>query len=579
MIKKKYILPAVLSLMGMAASAQTSITFDTEDYAKISVYDQWSESPFRLGILTGNAGVADNPDKSVDKVLGIAPNPTNKVVAFQRSRHGGNAFGVRIDLKEPIRVTKQLQYIHVMAYLKDKPADSRMLVMGLGKRLESSWSWQTGEEEQFWAMTNAPVKPKEGWQDIVVNFKGFSYSKEENANSGIDIYSLIIVPDLRSPHADTSDWVAYLDEIVVDNNPEMRFSTERYMVDFNKEATPSRTDRSLMGVGLDEQGITGTEKFAYNDFVSKGIFSAKAGQKVQPTFNYKGVWMNAFVYADWGCDGAFTFDVNKDGTPAEGSEIVSFSGTEINKKWYNSNGTLLKDGNNIVNGVPAFTVPANVTPGFYRMRYKVDWNSLDPAGALTIAEDGGAVVDVTLDVHGDNVSVSASQLNGDIVLAKDNTPLQKYQTAYGQPLKVKVIPEKGFVQYGFQLKYGYHVNAPEQLDDNGNPNWILVKVPYSDISAEDGTYTIPAEYMRGAQVSIVGDMQQVQHYTVQVSGAPKGKGGAEFLGKTYGNKKVIDASQYFSAIDIKAVALEGFESQVSLDKKTKILTITYKKDY
>ena len=68
-----------------------------------------------------------------------------------------------------------------------------------------------------------PVKAKEGWQDIVVNFKGFSYSKEENANSGIDIYSLVIVPDLRSPHADASDWVAYFDEIVVDNNPEKRF--------------------------------------------------------------------------------------------------------------------------------------------------------------------------------------------------------------------------------------------------------------------------------------------------------------------------------------------------------------------
>ena len=287
--------------------------------------------------------------------------------------------------------------------------------------------------------------------------------------------------------------------------------------------------------------------------------------------------MNGFVYVDWGCDGAFTFDVNKNATPAKGSDLVSFSGTERNNKWYNSNGTLVKDGNNIGNGVPAFTIPANVAPGFYRMRYKVDWDSLDPAGVETTVADGGGVVDVTLDVHGDNVSVSASQLNGDIVLAKDNTPLQKYQTAYGQPFRVKVIPEKGFVQYGFQLKYGYDVSASEQLDDNGNPNWILVHVPYSEISAEDGTYTIPAEYMRGAQVSIVGDMQQVQHYTVQVVGAPKKQGGAEFMGKTYGNKKVIDASQYFSADDVKAVAIEGYESQVSLDKKTKILSVTYKK--
>ena len=563
--------------MGMTASAQTSITFDTNDYAKISVYDQWEESPFRLGLLKGNAGVADNPDKSVDQVLGIAPNATNKVVAFQRSRHGGNAFGVRIDLKEPIRVTKQLQYIHVMAYLKDKPADSRMLVMGLGKRLENHWSWQTGEDEQFWAITNMPVKAKEGWQDIVVNFKGFSYSKEENANSGIDIYSLVIVPDLRSPHADASDWVAYFDEIVVDNNPEKRFSTDKYVVEFNKEATPTRQDRSFIGVGLDEQTVTGTDKFAYNDFVTKGIFSAKAGQKVQPTFNYKGAWMNAFVYVDWGCDGIFSFDVKDNGIPAEGSDIVSFSGTEINKTWYKSDGTTVKDGNNIANGAPAFIVPANVKPGFYRMRYKIDWNSLNPAGEPTLVSDGGGIVDVTLDVHGDHVSVSASQLNGDIVLAKDNSPLQKYQTAYGQPLQVKVVPEKGFVQYGFQLKYGYNVNASEQLDENGNPNWILVKIPYTAISAVDGTYTIPAEYMRGAQVSIVGDMQQVHHYTVQVVGAPKGQGGAEFLGKAYGDKAVIDASQYFTADEVKAVSIEGYESEVSLDNKTNILTVTYKK--
>ena len=134
-----------------------------------------------------------------------------------------------------------------------------------------------------WAITHMPVKAKEGWQDIVVNFKGFSYSKEENANSGIDIYSLVIVPDLRSPHADASDWVAYFDEIVVDNNPEKRFSTDKYVVEFNKEATPTRQDRSFIGIGLDEQTVTGTDKFAYNDFVTKGIFSAKAGQKVQPT--------------------------------------------------------------------------------------------------------------------------------------------------------------------------------------------------------------------------------------------------------------------------------------------------------
>lgn len=578
-MKNRYIFSALLLAMGMIADAQTSITFDTEDYAKIGVYDTWEESPFRRGVLAGNAGIADNPDTAVDDVLGEAPNPSAKVLAFQRSRHGSNAFGVRIDLKEPIRVTKQLQYIHVMAYLKDKPADSRMMVIGLGKRLEESWSWQTGEDEQFWGLTNAPVKAKAGWQDIVVSFKGFSYSKEENPNSGIDIYSLVIVPDLRSPHADQGDWVAYFDNIVVDNNPEKRFSTDKYALNFNPEAVATRSDRFINTVGLTVDGKSqvadAKSNLVYNNIVTANVFSAKAGQQVQPTFGYNGTWMNGYVYTDWGNDGSFSYDINDDATPATGSDIVSYSAFQIGDKWYKSDGTTVSNGDNISRGVPPFTIPADTKPGFYRMRYKIDWNSLNPAGSASLMADGGEVVDVILDVQGENVSVSASQLNGDIVLAENLAPLQNYQIAYQQSLKVKVIPEKGFVQNGFQLKYGYNVNATEQLDENGNPNWIVVNVPATEIAA-DSTYTIPADYMRGSSVSIMGDMQQVRHYTVKVVGAPEGQGGVTYRGKEYGNASSIDATQYFSGKDVTLVPVEGYVGEVTFDSTTAVLTVTYR---
>ena len=579
MIKNKFILSATLLAMSMAANAQTTITFDSDDFAKIGVYDQWSESPFRTGALAGNAGVADNPDTSVDAVLGEAPNSSAKVVAMQRSRFGSNAFGVRIDLKGPIRVTKQLQYIHVMAYLKDKPADSRMMVIGLGKRLEQSWSWQNGEDEQFWAWTNVPVKAKEGWQDVVFSFKGFSYSKQENANSGIDIYSLVIIPDLRSPHADASDWVAYFDEIVVDNNPEKRFTTDKYALNFPAEQAYTRSDRHLDGVGLEAGGKTVNAslntRMVYNNQVSEAVFSATAGSSVKPKFTYSGAWMSAYVFTDWGNDGVFTYTVNDNGTPAAGSDVVSYSAAQIGNTWYKSDGTTTANGNTIGAGVPNFTIPANTEPGFYRMRYKVDWNSLNPAGGATILSDGGAIADVILDVHAENVSVSASQLNGDIVLAKDGSALLNYATPYGQPLKVKVIPEKGFVQNGFQLKYGYKISAVDQLDENENPNWILVDVPASAI-APDSTYTIPAEYLRGGFVSIKGDMQQVQHYTVNIVGAPEGQGGVIFLSREYGHEDVIDATQYFSADDVTLIQIEGYIASASFDAATKVLTVTYK---
>ena len=580
MKKTNILLSAALMFFGLTAKAQTTITFDANDYKAIGVYDMWEQSPFRTGVLAGNAAVADNPSPGVDAILGEAPNATGKAVAFQRSRHGSNTYGVRIDLKEPIRVTKQLQYIHVMTYLKDKPTDSRMMVIGLGKRLEESWSWQTGEDEQFWAVTTANVKPKNGWQDIVVSFKGFSYSKAENANSGIDIYSLVIVPDVRSPHADEADWVAYFDEIIVDNNPDKRFSTETYALTYDEETTLSRTDRYLNKVGLTVDGKTyesvarGNKKY-YTNNTTNSVFSVKAGDQVQPTFGYTGNWMSAYVYADWGKDGLFKDALNDNGTPAEGSDVVSYSAVQIGDTWYKSDGTTASNGNTIGAGVPKFAIPAGTANGFYRMRYKVDWNSINPAGGSTIVSDGGGIMDLMLDVHGDKVTVNASQLNGDIVLASDNSVLQGYVASYEQPLTVKIIPENGFVQYGFTLKYGYNVNAKEQLDEYGNPNWLKFVVPFDEVNA-DGTYTIPAEYIRGGQVSIVGDMQQVWRYTVKIVG-DDGKGGVSYGKIDVKDGDQLNVTQFFNEDQLVVKPIEGHTSVITINNAAAVVTVEYKK--
>ena len=576
-MKKNIILSAALMLFGLTAQAQTQISFENEDYKAISVYDSWAESPFRAATPTidFDAAVVENPDTEVDAVMGVAPNGSEKVVKLRRSRFGSNTFGVRIDLKEPIRVTKQLQYIHIMTYLKDKPTDSRMMVIGLGKRLEESWNWQTGEDEQFWAVTTSNVKPKEGWQDVVVSFKGFSYSKEEKENSGIDIYALVIVPDVRSPHADANDWYAYFDEIVVDNNPDKRFTTDKYALTYDKDAASTRTDRKLNSVGLTTSAgnytSPGAQGKVYADNTTLGVFSAKAGEEVQPTFNYTGGWMSGYIYVDWNNDGKFEFAVNDDGTPAEGSEIVSYSAAQVNGTWRKSDGTTSGNGNTIGSPMPKFTVPAGTPAGFYRMRYKVDWDNLNPAGDNAIISNGGGYIDVMLDVHGDEVVVNASQLNGDIVLASDESPLQGYVLNYASPLKVKDIPAPGFVQYGFLLKYGYNVNASEQLDDNGNPNWIEVNVPYTAIAA-DGTYTIPAEYIRGAQVSIKGDMQQEQLYTVKVVGV-EGKGGVIYANIETLDGGTVRATQFFSADQVAPIAVDGCSASISIEDR--VIVVTY----
>ena len=102
---KRYILTA-LAATTLTAAAQT-INFDTDDFGSIGVYDAWEASPFRTGQLKGNAAVVANPCTATDPVLGYPPNTSARVLAVQRSRFGSNTFGVRIDLKEPFRLTKQ----------------------------------------------------------------------------------------------------------------------------------------------------------------------------------------------------------------------------------------------------------------------------------------------------------------------------------------------------------------------------------------------------------------------------------------------------------------------------------------
>ena len=53
-MKLKNIFALAALVLPMFASAQTEVTFDTQDYKSIGVYDTWEASPFRTGVLNGN---------------------------------------------------------------------------------------------------------------------------------------------------------------------------------------------------------------------------------------------------------------------------------------------------------------------------------------------------------------------------------------------------------------------------------------------------------------------------------------------------------------------------------------------
>ncbi len=474
--------------LGITATAQTTIGFETADYKKLGVYDTWEESPFRTGVLQGNYAVVDNPDTEVEEILGEAPNASAKVLAVQRSRFGSNTFGVRIDLNETFELTPTAKYLHVMIH---RPYSGRVMVVGLGKRTERAG--QSPETEQFWAMSTTNI-PGGHWQDVVLPIKG---------NGGIDIYSLVVVPDCESPHNYTEDAICYIDNVEVNNDPSPKFSYAFYPINFEKTQTYTRNDRRVNSIALaspkdgsQSYSIPSSSNYIYNNVTEK-TFTARAGEVVTPTFDYDGSWMHGYVYIDTNNDGKFNAAVTEDYNIAEGSEIMAYSfyGKDDNGK--NSAGTTLTGQARNVLNPPTFTIPANLKNGYYRMRYKVDWNCVDPAGNIDTANpivgNGGGIVDIRLNIHGDFCNVNDANRNGEVLTASGEK-LVKYQAPFGQPFTIKMNPEQGFEYAGVIVKHGYNLSGDSVVSDN--VQWERVRISREAFNEND-EYTIPAELMDG----------------------------------------------------------------------------------
>ena len=181
---------------------------------------------------------------------------------------------------------------------------------------------------------------------------------------------------------------------------------EKYTVNFDKTAYSTHSGRVLNSFSLQQTGkekqteSVSASRAAYEDHTAKK-FTVEAGSEVTASFNYKGEWMNGYVYIDRDNDGEFSY---KEGRwDQAGTDLVAYSfyTTLANPKvndgnGYNSTGaSVTGNARNNVNP-PAFTAPTE--PGTYRIRFKVDWNCILPGGSNDILSDGGGVWDATLEV-------------------------------------------------------------------------------------------------------------------------------------------------------------------------------------
>lgn len=494
-----------LRLLAMAfplsAAAQTSIQFENTDYQRLGVYDSWEASPFRTGALQGNVAVVKNHLNAVDPMLEVAPNASGKVLAFQRSRFASNTFGARIDLKNTFELTKDLKYVHVLIH---KPKEGRVMLIGLGKRKERAG--QSPEAEQFWALSTSKVTAG-AWCDAVFPIKGAG---------GIDIHSLVVVPDCESTHDLDQDFAVYIDDIVINNDASSRIVRGEYIVNVDENQAYTRNDRHLDGIALNgsadgnQQVAIPAPRKVYTKSFDK-VLKAKAGETLTPVFQYTGNWMNGYVYLDMDQNGRFDVKVNENGTIPAGSEILAFSHLD----GYNSKGEAISNAN--VLNPPAFTLPKDLPNGIYRLRYKVDWSSADPAGRVgasnSMLDNGGAICDVLLNVHGDYCNVNDANRNGE-VLAENGDKLVKYKVPFGKPFTIKMNPENGFTYDGIRLRHGYNLAGDSLV--HGNLQYREVVIPA--YLFKDDKFTIPAEYMDG-DIEIEGLFIEVSGDT----GKPQGE--------------------------------------------------------
>ena len=488
------------SLLHAQTTEEVRIDFENQNYKALGVYDTWLKSPFRsqnkqAAALEGNVQVVSNIDKNYDEILKATPNASNNVLGFQRSRFGSNTFGARIDLKQPFALTKETKYVHVMIH---KPKAGRTMLIGLGKRTDRAG--QSVDTEQFWELSTREVEPNK-WVDAVFPVKGAG---------GIEIHSLVVVVDCEDTNGLKDDFLAYIDNIVVNNEAFTTTNREDYPMNYNKDAKCSRTDRGLKGISLGDQtfsvyGDITTSTPAYT-YLSKQAFFAKPGETLNPAVQYKGVWMHSYVYLDLNNNGRFEPKVEGGQiVPNAGNELLAYSflGGEDENSGFNSAGTEISGNGRNTLVMPEFTLPDNLLHGFYRMRYKVDWNSADAGGSIEnnnhILNNGGGAIDVRLNVHGDNVKIYQGALNGKVV-TEDGTELNGISIPFGKPYTVKMKPEHGFNFSGLKVRHGYNLNGDSI--SHGTYQYVDEFIPRERFNA-DGTFTLPAEMVDG-DVSLEG---------------------------------------------------------------------------
>ena len=281
--------------------------------------------------------------------------------------------------------------------------------------------------------------------------------------------------------------------------PAMVLAQSTYPVNFDENEASSNLLRHTNAVQLTSS--YGTQTVEVNQKKEKRMYikrlddclRAKIGETVTAGFDWSGTWMCGYAYIDFGKDGRYDVDYDDNGVNAM-KDLMTYSMYK-NK---DSKGATVSGEPSI--NPPSFTIPSDVKPGIYRMRYKVDWDSVDPGGNTLsgndIKKNGGVIVDTRINVHGETAHVTvkgADEKKGTLTLADYSAELNNQDVEFGKDLTIAIAVKDGYNFSSLSIKHGYCLDGEAVVDGlrQWQENTIMA------YTAKGDKLTIPASYIDG----------------------------------------------------------------------------------
>ena len=281
--------------------------------------------------------------------------------------------------------------------------------------------------------------------------------------------------------------------------PAMVLAQSTYPVNFDENEASSHLLRHTNAVQLTSS--YGTQTVEVNQKKEKRMYikrlddclRAKIGETVTAGFDWSGTWMCGYAYIDFGKDGNYDVDYDDNGVNAM-KDLMTYSMYK-NK---DSKGATVSGAPSI--NPPSFTIPSDVKPGIYRMRYKVDWDCVDPGGNTLsgndIKKNGGVIVDTRINVHGETAHVTVKgtdEKKGTLSLADYSAELNNQDVEFGKDLTIAIAIKDGYNFSSLKVKHGYGLDGEAVVDGlrQWQENTIMA------YTAKGDKITIPASYIDG----------------------------------------------------------------------------------